>query len=178
MTDAPLPGTSIDLPLPPELTETWGYEGKARYVGFYWSPCGDELVYDDSRSSGTGNGWAFLAYRRHRAVALLLAGLPLGFSDQDADCMLLIDRERNRASVAPLDSAHDFLAAQWPPRPPLTDEQREAIQAEFERLLAERDARPIDMEAVQRAMEEQRRRVGRMVSWLDMAPVPPGRGRS
>src|SRR6266404_4826333 len=98
--DPPLPGSLVDVPLPPQLTETFGYPGQARYVAFYWIPDGDEVVYDDGRMSGTGASWAFLTYRRHRAVEPLLDRWNLGYSDADAEHCLVLDRtEIGRAHV-------------------------------------------------------------------------------
>src|SRR5580693_660228 len=98
MTD--MPGQPVDLPLPPELVQTFGYGGNARYVGFHWSPCGDELVVDDGLNSGIGQSWSFLSFRRHPAVAPLLADYNLGYSDSDAEHWLLLDREKSRATIA------------------------------------------------------------------------------
>jgi len=174
-----LPGTRVDLPLPPGLDRAFGCNGNARFVAFSWTPMGDEVVYEDGRSSGTGASWTFLAYRRHRSVAPLLEGFNLGYSDADADHALVTDREANRASIAPVAEARQLLRDQHPPEPPLTEEQR----AGLERQVAEMVARgwhevPVDPEQVRRSMEEQRQRVGRMMSWLEMAPVPEsGEGR-
>jgi len=41
---------------------------------------------------------------------------------------LVIDREANRASMAPITEARAFLGSQWPSEPPLTEEQCEAIR--------------------------------------------------
>jgi hypothetical protein len=175
MTTSPLPGQRIDIPLPPNVTETFGYRGEARFVGFFWSPLGDQLVATDGVHSGTAQSWAYLGYRRHPAVAPLLAPFDLGSSEEDGTHMLLIDRQTNQASIVPVAEARDFLTRQHPPAPELTLEQQEAFQKELERLLAEWRQRPVDLEAVARQMAEQRARVGRMMSWLDMAPVPPAK---
>lgn len=172
MTDPALPGRPVDLPLPPELCETLGYRGPARFAGFFWSPLGDQLVATDGRSSGTAQSWAFLAYRRHRAVAPLLDPFDLGSSEEDAADILLIDRERNMAHIAPVAAARAFLESQHPPAPQLTPEQQTAFDQELERLLAEWRERPVDHEAVGREMADQRGRVARMMAWLDMCPVP------
>jgi hypothetical protein len=86
--------------------------------------------------------------------------------------MLLIDREANRASVALVAEAGAFLEGQHLPAPELTPEQQEALNRELERLMKEWRERPVDHETVAREMAEQRARVGRMMSWLDIAPVP------
>jgi hypothetical protein len=177
MTTTPLPGQRIDLPLPPDLTETLGYRGDARFVGFFWSPLGDQLVATDGVNSGTAQSWAYLGYKRHKVVFPLLAPFDLGSSEEDGTHMLLIDRQTNQASVAPVAEAREFLARQHPPAPELTPEQQEAFQKELERLLAEWRERPVDHEAVAREMAAQRGRIGRMMAWLDMCPVPkPGAG--
>jgi hypothetical protein len=172
MTHVPLPGPPVDVPLPPELAETLGYRGGARFVGFFWSPLGDQLVATDGVDSGTPQSWAYLAYRRHRAVSPLLAPFDLGSSDEDGAHVLLIDRDANRASVAPVADARAFLAGQHPPAPSLTPEQQEAFRAELERLLAEWRTRPVDHAAMAREMAEQQGRLARMMAWLDMCPVP------
>jgi hypothetical protein len=178
MSILPMPGQPVDIPLPPAFTETLGFRGDARYVGFYYSPLGDQLVVTDGVNSGTGQTWAYLGYKRHRAVASLLAPFDLGSSEEDAVHMLLIDRETNRASVAPVSEARDFLTWQHPPAPELTPEQQMEFNRELERLMKEWRERPVDHEAIAREMQEQRRRVGRMMSWLDMAPVPPLQGQT
>lgn len=172
-----LPGQKVDLPLPPDTVETFGYRGDARFVGFFFTPMGDQLIATDGVNSGTGQTWAYLGFKRHRAVAGLLEPFDLGSSEEDAVHMLLIDRDRNLASVAPVAEARAFLQDQWPPQPPLTPEQQEAFQREFEKLLAEYRSRPIDHAAIAREMAEQRARVGRLMSWLEMCPTPPERGR-
>jgi hypothetical protein len=156
MTDITMPGQPVDLPLPPDFCLTLGFRGDARYVGFYYSPLGDQLVATDGVNSGTGQTWAYLGYKRHRAVAPLLAPFDLGSSEDDAVHMLLIDRERNVATVAPVNEARTFLAEQHPPAPELTPEQQADFEQEMERLLAEWRTRPVDHEAVAREMTEQR----------------------
>ena len=172
MTDTSLPGLLVDLPLPPQLPETLGYRGNARFVGFYWSPLGDQLVATDGINSATGQSWAYIGYKRHRAVFPLLEPFDLGSSEEDAVHMLLIDRTASRASIAPVDEARTFLESQHPPAPELTPEQQEVFNQELERLLAEWRERPVDHEAIAREMAEQRGRVGRMMAWLEMCPVP------
>ncbi|MBY0459084.1 MAG: hypothetical protein K2V38_17245 [Gemmataceae bacterium] len=169
-----LPGQPVDVPLSPDLCLTFGYRGAARYVGFHWSPVGDQLVYLDGVDAGTGQSWAFLEYKRHRAVRPLLAPFDLGSSERDGAHVLLIDRQGHRASVTPAGKARAFLAGQHPPPPVLTPEQEETFRHELDRLLAAWRERPVDHEALEREMGEQGGRVARMVSWLDMAPLPPG----
>jgi hypothetical protein len=167
-----LPGQPVDLPLPPALVETLGYSGNARFVGFFYSPLGDQLVATDGVNSGTGATWAYLGYKRHRAVGPLLSPFDLGSSEEDGTHMLLIDRERNRASVATVAEARTFLQNQHPPQEPLTPEQQAAFERELERLMKEWREKPVDHDAIARQMAGQRGRVGRMMSFLDMCPDP------
>ena len=168
-----MPGQPIDLPLPPGLIETFGHLGDARYVGFHWSPCGDELVFDDGFNSGTGQSQSFLIFRRHPAVAPLLAGYNLGYSDSNAEHWLLIDREGSRATIAAPAEARAFLEKHVP----LSVEEQEEIVGQLDEFLMHGwEEVHIDPEEVRKAMDEQRGRVGRMVSWLDMCPKPPQKG--
>ena len=50
--------TPLKAPIPPQLKEALGYEGDARFVAFYWSPDGDEAMYDDGQTSGDGDWWS------------------------------------------------------------------------------------------------------------------------
>jgi hypothetical protein len=173
-----LPGQAVDVPVPPDLAEAFGYRGQARFVGFCWSPLGDELNYDDGRSAGSGASHAFLTYKRHKSVEPLLRGWNLGYSDAEAEHCLLLDRQRNRASIAPLAVARAFLKAQHPPARPLSAQEAETLRRQIEEAIAQgwQEVR-VNPAEVQRLMQEQRQRVGRMVSFLDMCPTPPGRGR-
>ena len=82
---------------------------------------------------------------------------------------------RNVAVVA---EAGVFLRDQHPPAPDLTPEQQESVRREVERLLEEWRERPVDHTGVARELDEQRGRVGRMVSFLDRCPVPPATGQT
>lgn len=178
MTDIALPGTPVDIPLPPDTVAAFGYDGPARFVGLSWSSLGDQLVVSDGVSSGTGQSWAFLGYKRHRAVAPLLAPFDLGSSEEDGPDVLLIDTVANRASVAPVAEARVFLQGQHPPREPMTPEQEAEFHRHLEDLIREHRERPIDHDAISKAMAEQRGRVARLMNWLDMCPVPPQRGQT
>jgi hypothetical protein len=101
----------------------------------------------------------------------------LGYSDEEAEHCLIIDRTAGRASVAPLAEAHAFLLSQHPPPPELTPEQRAAAERRIREILTQRlpEVR-IDPEEITRRMTEQRQAMARMVSWLDQCPTPPERG--
>jgi hypothetical protein len=137
----------------------------ARHIGIYWG-CGDELYYDDGRSSGTGNGHAFLLYVRHPIVEPALAGVHLGSCDRPADHWLLLDRQEKRLSVAPVAEARQFLFGQWPPTEPmtLTDEEWDAV---VERL---RSVPPPSGEQIAAMIQQQRRVEMELRDWLDSHP--------
>ncbi len=55
-----IPIEKLVVPAPPMLDEAIGYPGRARYVAFYWTPYGDEVIYTDGRFSADGH-WPRLA---------------------------------------------------------------------------------------------------------------------
>ena len=112
----------LPLPVPPDgiLERAFGYTGDARYVAFYWTPMGDELMHETMRGSGTCHGWhAFLSYIRHPTIARVLGRtmdeVGLGSSEEDATHWLVLDRERAQLTVLPAPQARVFLHSQWPP---------------------------------------------------------------
>ena len=54
MTDPEMPGTRLDLPVPPGLGEALGYPGTARYVVFYFDADLDDVMYNDGQRAGNG----------------------------------------------------------------------------------------------------------------------------
>jgi hypothetical protein len=178
MPDITLPGQPADIPLPPELCETLGYAYSSRFVGFFWSSLGDQLIVTDGPNSSSGNSWAFMSFKRHRAVAPLLAPFDFGSSEHEGLHMLVIDREANRASVAPVAEARAFLAEHGPKPPELTPEQQILFERELDRVLELWRTAPIDPDAIAKDMLKQRGRIGRVMSFLDMCPVPPENGQT
>ena len=83
----------LAIQAPPMLAEAVGYPRKARYVAFYWTPCGDEVMYADGRLSAGGHWHAWLLFTRHRTIAPHLQEYNLGSSDEEAIHWLLVDRE-------------------------------------------------------------------------------------
>jgi hypothetical protein len=78
---------------PPMLAEAIGYPGHARYITFYWTPCGDEVIYSDGRISADGHWPAWLLFVRHNSIAPHLEAYNLGSSDEEATHWLLVDCE-------------------------------------------------------------------------------------
>jgi hypothetical protein len=167
MTDPAMPKTSVALPVVPDLCAAFGYPGDARYVVFYLDADLDDVIDNDGVQSGNGATWVWQAYRRHRAVEPLLR--PFDLTSPDSNLVLVIDQQGSRASVATGSEAADFLRQHRPPVPQLTDEQMARVE---ELVLQGWREEHVDQAEVLRQMQEQRARVGRVMSWLDMAPVP------
>jgi hypothetical protein len=168
--------TRLPLPVPPGLAEVWGYRGGARFVSFRWEPGGDEIVYDDGRRSGTGDPWAFLAYRRDRAVEAILSAYHLGYSEEEAEFWLILDREDNLLGVATPGAAAEFLGQQHPPRPRLTPEEEARARAELDARVKEMldlgtwEEMKVSTEALDRSKCERDQALQRMLAFLDRWP--------
>ena len=62
----------LPIPVPPILEQAIGIPpNSGRLVALHWSPLGDTVVFDDGRSSGCGNGWAFQVFRCHPDLTLV-----------------------------------------------------------------------------------------------------------
>jgi hypothetical protein len=163
----------LDLPVPPQLEAAVGLpDTPARFFAVYWQPCGDEACYDDGRSSGTGNWRGYLAYLRHPAVALALAGFQLGSSDSEATHWLLIDRQQRQAHVGPWREVARVLREQWEESPAgpvvLSEEGVAALMRRIEEGFA---SRPLpSMAEIEAAMLERQRLEAEMATWLDATP--------
>lgn len=118
-----LPVPPLAVPVPPMLEAAIGVPSgammAARYIAFYWSPMGDEIMFTVGNTGGTATGWmAWLAYTRHKAVApILAAALPpfaFGSSEEEATHWLVLDREQRKVAALPKVEAESFLQRQWP----------------------------------------------------------------
>ena len=98
--------------LPRNWERAFGYDGEARYVAFYWTPVGDEAMYDDGQVSSDGN-WRLFQTLRHRRSELD-EHYNVGHSDLEADDWLLLDRETRDLVVLPKAEAQARLRQQWP----------------------------------------------------------------
>jgi hypothetical protein len=153
--------TLLTVPIPPNLEEALGYTGEARYIAFYWEPCGDELMYDDGEFAGDGDWQAWLEYTNHPSVAPYLMEkcwrcggvgttnqlenepceicdgsgyLPLsfGYSDEEATHWFILDRQARKGYAAPVAIAQGFLRRQGPIMAQLTPEQMQTIAEAFQ----------------------------------------------
>lgn len=81
----------LPCPVPPNLETVIGYFGDARYVGFYWIAGADEIVWDDGRTSSTGDPYGWIGFARHDVVRSSLLPINYGSSDTDAEYWLILD---------------------------------------------------------------------------------------
>ena len=102
--------------LPRNWECAFGYDGDARYVAFYWTPVGDEALYDDGQVSCDGNWRLFLTLRYQHPE--LDRRYNVGCSDLEADHWLLLDRETRDLVIMPRAEAQARLRRQWPPSDP------------------------------------------------------------
>ena len=102
--------------LPRNWERAFGYDGDARYVAFYWTPVGDEALYDDGQVAGDGNWRMYLTLRyRHPELDWRYN---VGYSDLDDDHWLLLDRQSRDLVVMPRAEAQARLRQQWPTSDP------------------------------------------------------------
>ena len=116
----PIPSAAYVAPLPKNWEKAFGYEGEARWLAVWWTPAGDEAMYDDGLISGDGY-WVFYLDLVDQRIAIPLAHAlashprgryALGSSDEEATHCLLLDLEQRRVFVAPLEDALKFVRAQ------------------------------------------------------------------
>lgn len=159
------------MPLPPRLAEFLGYPGHARFIAFYWEPVGDELMYEDGQSAGTGEWYPFKRLVEHPRVAPLVFRYDFGSSDSEAMHWLVIDRQISQAYVSTVADARAFLDGQHPHRPPPTEEQLRSLGQEISRL-AQQLPDEARLLAIEVFAHKQRRQVERLVRFLDRLPFP------
>jgi hypothetical protein len=116
---------------PPMLCEAIGYPGPARYVAFYWTPCGDEIMYSDGRLSTDGHWHAWLLFTRHKRVAPHIAPYNLGNSDEEATHWLLIDRETYALYVGTPSEVLRALRGQYADQAPAIEAQGDDVSGEI-----------------------------------------------
>lgn len=132
--------TKLELPLHPKLETIFGYCGQAPKVVFYWDNHSDQLIYDDGRSNGSGNSWAYLIWAGHPSVRPSLANHP-------EHLMLLLDRQERSLYAVNRQEALSVLASGeelGTPSQPINQNWKEAQQmlAEFMNWLEKAD-RPL-----------------------------------
>lgn len=169
--------------VPPMLEQALGYDHEidSRLVAFYWTPSGDELMYDDGQRAGDGEWHAWLLFVHHRAVAPHLIGRQLGNSDEPAREWLILDRRARRVYIAPAAQARAHLHEQWdrfaPAGGAAATLDGDTLRGLLEAALWREEWRPDAevMAEVQARMAAQRRLEDELAAWLD-ARAAPGEG--
>ncbi len=163
---------------PPMIAEAIGYPGRARYVAFYWTPYGDEVIYSDGRLSADGHWPAWLLFVRHSSIAPHLEAYNLGSSDEEATHWLLVDRVNCTMYVGTPGEVYPVLKAQFASQVEAAempeDEQTREITLEDFRSLIESfvevpGPRP---EEIIEAMRKQAALTEELQVWLDSKPFP------
>jgi hypothetical protein len=160
--------TPLQAPVPPMLAKAIGYTGEAQYVSFHWTPYGDETDYSDGRITATGSWQAFLAYIQHPAVSPHLQDYDLGSSESEAKHVLILDREKHELLIALVKEGQKFLTEQWPPEQHIRMSQGEYL-AKLSAVLkhVKKPGDIIDVEEIQRRIDEQYNLIEEMQRWLD-----------
>jgi hypothetical protein len=91
----------------------------------------------------------------------------LGSSESEARHALILDREKLEVLIAPVKEAPVFLTEQWPPEPPLRMSQQEYLAKLSEAQKSVKRTDDIDIEEVQRRIDEQYAVIEKMQQWLD-----------
>ena len=103
---------ALDLPVPPMLEAALGYEGPARWVGFFWQY--DDARAHDGRFDLPADWYAWRVFTEHLAVMAVLTPFNFG-SEVKGTHILLLDRADRRLYAAATATALAFLTAQWTP---------------------------------------------------------------
>jgi len=159
--------TPLLAPVPPMLEKAIGYKGEARFVSFHWTPGGDDADYDDGQRAGTGEWQAYLAYVQHTVVHPLLTHYDLGSSDSEAHHSLILDRQERKLYVASIKEARKFLAQQWPETEPIHMTQEAWTAMVTQALKNVKQTDDIDMDEINRRIEEQFALVEALQNWLN-----------
>jgi hypothetical protein len=165
----------LPIKLPTTFEEALGYpykdKDKARWVAFYWEPCGDECEYNDGLRSGTGNPWGFLAFVRHHKVSPWLAGYDLGSSDEPAKHWLLCDLKDRAVFVggkAEVSSNLAVIVRDSTPSTVLTDFSPEEFKQALEDVIKTfKEIPPPSMKEVQEAMVREQESIEKMNNGLE-----------
>lgn len=118
-----------NAPLPRNWEHAFGYSGNARWLATYWTPCGDEAMFNDGQISATANWRVFQEltgkYRPAITNALVQSGACpqedawaaiyyLGSSDAEPSHCLLLDLAERKVYVDELASGSRYVTSQHP----------------------------------------------------------------
>jgi hypothetical protein len=133
--------------IPRNWERAFGYKGAARWLAAYWTPCGDEAMYDDGQVAATANWRAFQELTsRHRAAitnALVESGACpkddawaalyyFGSSDSEASHCMLLDLAERKVYFDEIGPGLQYVTSQHPPAP-----NTEPIEITSEMLLVQ-----------------------------------------
>ncbi|NJR37764.1 MAG: hypothetical protein HC781_01660 [Leptolyngbyaceae cyanobacterium CSU_1_4] len=170
--------TRLDIPCPPNLEDAiaGNYQSSLRYIAFRWQPAGDEVIYDDGRTSGSGNWRVYIRFTCHPKVAPSLVGWCLGDSDEEALHWLLLDRCDRCFYVGTSETVQSLLKSQHPPRPAISAAEYEVILSrltaamtrhqEIEQLIREAG---VLQSTMQTWMQQEAQQITDLENWLDAA---------
>jgi hypothetical protein len=170
--DPPLPGelVRLPLPLPPMLVEAFGYEGGARYVGFWWSPPDESVRWSDGPTSASGYWLAWHELLGHPVGERLLGPYDLGSGASGGRHRLLADRWEETLDVGLPEDVDGLLATQ-PSAIAMAVETvgEEEVRETIERALEIAANRPREevMDAVRSRRRRQRELAAELRAWLD-----------
>jgi hypothetical protein len=154
------------------LEQALDYPGQARLVAFFWSPSGDEALYEDGRCAGLGNWLAYLALVKHPLVEPHLRPFDLGSSEDEAQHWLVLDREARSLSALSVEAAATLLVQQWGARPaalPLRWETLDPVPELLATLTGKRGWNVVWMDGapVRTLGQEQAAQVEALCCWLN-----------
>jgi hypothetical protein len=206
VTDVPVPDAwpRLDVPVPPMLENALGYFDPPRdappdlglpppalFVAFHWMCAGDEAYITDGRAGFDCDWPAYLAWKRHTAVACVLAPyeraedeaarVDFGSSDSPPTHGFVLDRSRRLLYIAPIGDADRFLQRQWgvdpdEKHPPLRlDPDSDEYRSLLARGMAEVNVKrgwPVQTtvaDYTHHSLRSQRLRA-EMLRWIDSSP--------
>lgn len=101
----------VSDPLQQWLDRQLGYFGDDRYVFFYYEPRGEEVMWNDGRGYGFGNG-AWQTFFDQVAPVASRHGVNVGAGEVPGEHALVVDRLCRQAYFADLTSAKAWVSGQ------------------------------------------------------------------
>jgi hypothetical protein len=162
----------LDVPVPPMLEAAIGvgYDRATRFVAFYWTPAGDEIMIDDGAVRYDGDWRAWLTFTHDPVIVQALAAYDFGSSNGEAVHWLVLDRRERHLYAVPVVEAQQWLRDQHPRRalhelPAVTGAQVLGLLGQIIEP-GQEQVQHIDQQAVLRRIAEQDARVTALAGWL------------
>jgi len=164
--------------VPVSFWKALGYEGSSRLVMLYWTPAGDETVFEDGLVSVCGADWQsflfLLADPRNESALKRACRLSkvhkeaIGTSDNFATHAIVVDREEQKSYLVPIEDARKEVNAQYID----VDVKIEFDQGDWEALKKALDEIPAPThEEIETRIREQQANMAAFVA--DMHKEPP-----